>query len=181
MTALRVTAGTLRGRRVPLPGGEVRPTSERARQAYFDIVGPRVQGARFLELFAGSGIFSFEALSRGAGAVVAIDSARANIVAIEKAAAQFGVRLRTVTDDALGGIKRLQGEVFDLVYADPPYAYERYDDLLMTIDAELKLTPGAVVAIEHRRRTEPFSVTLKRLTFSRRAEYGEVWISFFIA
>ena len=180
MSELRVTAGSLRGRRIPVPKGEVRPTSERARQAFFNIVGPRIRDARFLDLFAGSGIFSFEATSRGAAAAVAVDSARRNTEAIAATAKALGVPVKTVTADVLAGIKRLGGEVFDVIYADPPYAYERYDDLLTTIDAEVNLAPDAVVAIEHRRRTEPFTTTPKTLRFSRRAEYGEVWISFFI-
>ncbi|HEX2121169.1 MAG TPA: RsmD family RNA methyltransferase, partial [Thermoanaerobaculia bacterium] len=76
--------------------------------------------------------------------------------------------------------KRLRGEVFDVIYADPPYDYAHYDDLLAAIDAGVTLGEEAVVAIEHRRRTDPFSVTPTRLQPSRRAEYGEVWISFFI-
>ena len=176
---LRITTGTLRGRRVPVPRDEVRPTSERARQAFFNIAGERVHGARFLDLFAGSGIFSFEAVSRGAKESVAVDSSRAHTAAIEKTAKELAAPVRTVTADALAGIKRLGGEVFDVVYADPPYAYERYDDLLMSIDG-LNLAKDAIVAIEHRRRSEPFTVPPNHLTFSRRAEYGEVWISFFI-
>ena len=179
MTSLRITTGALRGRRVPVPRDEVRPTSERARQAFFNIVGDRIGGARFLDLFAGSGIFSFEAISRGAKESVAIDSSRAHTSAIDKTAKDLGVPVRTVTADALAGIKRLGGEVFDVVYADPPYAYDRYDDLLMSIDS-LSLADDARVAVEHRRRSEPFTATPNRLKFSRRAEYGEVWISFFI-
>lgn len=176
---LRITAGTLRGRRIPLPKGEVRPTSERARQAYFDIIGPRIDGARFLDLFAGSGIFSFEALSRGAREAVAVDSSRGQCAAIGKVARELGVPVRTVAADVLSGIKRLAGEVFDVIYADPPYAWERYDDLLMSIDRDLTLAPEAVVAIEHRRRTAPFTIETERVRHVRRAEYGEVWISFF--
>ena len=179
MTALRITAGTLRGRRVPVPRDEVRPTSERARQAFFNIAGARMHGARFLDLFAGSGIFSFEAISRGAKEAVAIDQSRVHTAAIEKTAKDFGVPVRAIAADALAGIKRLGEEVFDVVYADPPYAYDRYDDLLMSIDA-LTLAEDATVAVEHRRRSEPFTVTPRHLKFSRRAEYGEVWISFFI-
>ena len=157
----------------------MRPTSERARQAFFNIVGARIHGTRFLDLFAGSGIFSFEAISRGAKEAVAIDQSRAHTAAIEKTAKDFGVPVRTIAADALMGIKRLGEEVFDVVYADPPYAYDRYDDLLMSIDA-LTLAGDAIVAIEHRRHSEPFTVTPHHLKFSRRAEYGEVWISFFI-
>lgn len=64
-----------------------------------------------------------------------------------------------------------------IVYADPPYDFARYDDLLAVIDA-LPLAPGALVAIEHRRKTELASET-KHLRFTRRAEYGEVWISIY--
>ena len=177
---IRVTAGSLRGRRIPVPKRDVRPTSERARQAYFNIVGGRIDGARFLDLFAGSGIFSFEAVSRGAAEAVAVDSSRQQNLQIDETARELGVAVRTVTADVLGGIKRVGNEVFDLVYADPPYAYEQYDDLLMTLDTHLTLAPAGLVAIEHRRRTEPFTVTTRTLKFDRRAEYGEVWISFFI-
>jgi 16S rRNA (guanine966-N2)-methyltransferase len=178
---IRITAGTLRGRRIPVPPDDVRPTSERARQAFFNIAGPRIHAARFLDLFAGSGIFSFEAVSRGAKESVAIDASRKHTVAIEKAARTLEAPVRAVTADALAGIKRLGGEVFDVVYADPPYAYAQYDELLMTIDQYLTLADEALVAIEHRRRTEPFAASLTKLQFSRRAEYGEVWISFFIS
>jgi 16S rRNA (guanine966-N2)-methyltransferase len=177
---IRITAGALRGRRIPVPADDVRPTSERARQAFFDILGPRVVDARFLDLFAGSGIFSFEAFSRGAKECVAVDASRKHTVAIDKAAKALEAPVRTVTADVLAGIKRLGGDVFDVIYADPPYAYESYDELLMTIDRHLKLADDPVVAIEHRRRTEPFAANPTNLKFSRRAEYGEVWISFFI-
>jgi 16S rRNA (guanine966-N2)-methyltransferase len=177
---IRITAGTLRGRRIPVPPDDVRPTSERARQAFFNIVGERIHGARFLDLFAGSGIFSFEAVSRGAKECVAIDLSRKHTAAIDKTARALEAPIRTVTSDVLAGIKRQGTEVFGLIYADPPYAYTQYDDLLMHID-QLTLADGAIAAIEHRRRTEPFAVSPTKLQFSRRAEYGEVWISFFIA
>jgi len=181
VTSLRITAGTLRGRRISVPGDEVRPTSERARQAFFSIVGASLTDARFLDLFAGSGIFSFEAISRGAKEALAIDKSRAHTAAIERTAQELDAPVRAVTADVLAGIKRLGDQVFDVIYADPPYSYDHYDDLLMSIDANVRLAEDAVVAIEHRRRSEPFTVELQRLRFSRRAEYGEVWISFFIA
>ena len=177
---IRITAGALRGRRIPVPHDLVRPTSERARQAFFDIIGARIQDSRFLDLFAGSGIFSFEAVSRGAREAVAIDGSRRHTADIEKNAKALDVPVRTITADVLAGIKRLGDEVFDVIYADPPYAYDWYDELLMSV-ATLTLAPEAVVAIEHRRRSEPFTEPPTRLRFQRRAEYGEVWISFFIA
>ena len=114
MTSLRITAGALRGRRIAVPKDDVRPTSERARQAYFNIVGERIQGARFLDLFAGSGIFAFEAVSRGAAAGVAVDISRPHTHAIEKAARELSVPVKAIQADALAGIKRLGSAVFDL-------------------------------------------------------------------
>jgi 16S rRNA (guanine966-N2)-methyltransferase len=178
---LRITGGSLRGRRVPVPPGEVRPTSERARQAYFNIVGARIGGARFLDLFAGSGIFSFEAVSRGAQSATAIEQSRRNCALIEALARDFGVDVKPVPADVLSGIKRLGDAVHDLIYADPPYDWPRYDDLLAALDTDAPLAADALVAIEHRRNSEPFTHQPKRLRFLRRAEYGEVWMSFFEA
>ncbi len=181
MATLRITAGTLRGRRIPVPKNDVRPTSERARQAFFDILGERIHDARFLDLFAGSGIFSFEAVSRGAKESVAVDASRQHTAAIEKLARELDAPIRTVAADVFAGIKRLRGEVFDVIYADPPYAYERYEQLLTALDTDVTLASDAIVAIEHRRNTHPFPTGPARLRPLRRAEYSEVWISFFIA
>lgn len=178
---IRITAGALRGRHVPVPKDLVRPTSERARQAFFNIVGSGLRNARFLDLFAGSGIFSFEAVSRGAAEAIAIDKSRQHTAAIEGLALKLDVPVRTITADVMAGIKRLGDQVFDVIYADPPYSYEGYDELLMAIDETVRLAPEALVAIEHRRRSEPFTAIPTRLQFLRRAEYGEVWITFFIA
>ncbi|HSP14608.1 MAG TPA: RsmD family RNA methyltransferase [Thermoanaerobaculia bacterium] len=182
MSSLRITAGTLRGRRIPVPRGDVRPTSERARQAYFNIVGDRIAGASFLDLFAGSGIFSFEAVSRGAASSTAIDRDTAGIA---KQAEDLGVtNIQTIAGDALSALKRLPAERFDLVYADPPYDYDRYGDLLEAIE-KIHLADEAIVAVEHRRRTDLFNRGPRSgdrgLKSLRRAEYGEVWITFFQA
>ncbi|MCU1230626.1 MAG: hypothetical protein JWO97_3510 [Acidobacteria bacterium] len=177
MPALRITAGTLRGRRVPVPLRDVRPTSERARQAFFDIIGTRINGARFLDLFAGSGIFSFEAVSRGAASATAVDQSRKNAAEIERVAAEFHADVKPVVSDALTAARRVDG-TFDVIYADPPYDWDRYDELLGAIDRGYPLDDDAIVAIEHRRNTTPFTAETTRLQFERRAEYGEVWISF---
>ena len=193
MTGLRITAGTLRGRRIAVPPQDVRPTSERARQAFFNIVGPRITGAHFLDLFAGSGIFSFEAVSRGAAEALAVDLSRKNIAAIEKLAMEWDVNVKAVVGDVLQGVPGAQcpvpgknnlgtgnwalGTGFTIVYADPPYDFARYDDLLAVLDG-LSLAPDALVAVEHRRKTELASET-KHLRLLRRAEYGEVWISMY--
>src|SRR5919206_2751366 len=118
MSTLRVTAGALRGRRVPVPPRAVRPTSERARQAYFNIVGERIEGARFLDLFAGSGIFSFEAVSRGAASSTAVEQNKRYAAAIETLAGEWKAPVSVLARDVFKALPKLGR--FDLVYADPP-------------------------------------------------------------
>ena len=176
MSTLRVTGGALRGRRVPVPPGDFRPTSERARQAFFNIVGERIDRAQFLDLFAGSGIFSFEAVSRGAASATAIEHDRRKTESIGRLAEKWDVPVNAVQGEVVATLKRLR-DSFDVVYADPPYDFDGYDDLVEAI-GKLPLSTDALVAVEHRRRTDPFGEA-GRLKPQRRAEYGEVWITFF--
>lgn len=181
MSSLRITAGALRGRRVAVPQKDVRPTSERARQAYFNIVGERLTGAHFLDLFAGSGVFSLEATSRGAASATAVERDKRAAAAIANLAKAWSQPVTVVNDDVLKAIPKL-GDVFDLVYADPPYGFEHYDDLLLALDERLKLRNDAVVVVEHRRLhggQALLPVPLRNLREVRRAEYGDVAMTFF--
>jgi len=146
--------------------------------AFFNIAGPRIEGARFLDLFAGSGVFSFEAVSRGAASSTAIEQDRRSVAAIAQLAKEWNVPVTAIAADVFAEIPRLAGR-FDIVYADPPYSFGRYDDLLAAIDGGVALGAEAIVAIEHQRRTEPFTIETKQLKQVRRAEYGEVWITLF--
>jgi 16S rRNA (guanine966-N2)-methyltransferase len=152
--------------------------------AFFNIAGARIEGARFLDLFAGSGVFSFEAISRGAASAVAIEQDRKAVETIAKLAIEWNVPVTGIAADVFAGIPRLaakvaDGALFDVVYADPPYSFGRYDELLDTIDRQAPLADGALVAIEHQRRSNPFTIECKRLKAARRAEYGEIWITLF--
>ncbi len=187
MAPLRITAGTLRGRRVAVPPDDVRPTSERARQAYFNIVADRIAGAHFLDLFAGSGVFVLEAASRGAASATAVERDRHAAAAIANLAKAWEQPITVVNDDVLAALPRLK-DVFDLVYADPPYGYERYDELLLAIDERLKLRNGALVTLERRRTRggqaprlsgQAGAPVLHNLRETRRADYGEVSLTFF--
>lgn len=179
--ALRITGGTLRGRRVPFSDHDLRPTSERARQAYFNIIGSRIEGASFLDLFAGSGIFALEAISRGATAAVAIDVSKKAGAGIQQLARSLEVPVAVIVADVFAGMKRIElSRDVDLVWADPPYDYPRYDDLLAELDRDPRLHEESVVTVEHRSRTLPFdSRRLTRLELSRTATYGEVSMTFF--
>src|SRR5215212_8363551 len=121
---MRVIAGSYKGRRLQAPPGlATRPTSDRVREALFSILGARVESARVLDLFAGSGALGIEALSRGAAAATFVDNAAPAIRALE-------ANLRDVEADAtvvraevrrfLGGASR-SARQYDLVFLDPPY------------------------------------------------------------
>ncbi len=178
MTSLRITGGSLRGRRVPVPPEQTRPTSERARQAFFNIVGQRIEGARFLDLFAGSGVFSFEAMSRGASSSTAIDQDRKAMATVTRLAAEWSVNVEAMAADVERSLPRLPAP-YDIVYADPPYSFNGYDRLVEAISSCVEPSQESMVAIEHRRRSEPFKAVSGPLKPSRTAEYGEVWITFF--
>lgn len=178
MASLRITGGTLRGRRIPVPPDHTRPTSERARQAFFNIVGERIEGTRFLDLFAGSGVFSFEAVSRGAASATAIDSDRKAMATVSRLAAEWSAPVEAMTAEVERALSRLPGS-YDVIYADPPYDFDGYEKLIEAIGGRVDLSADPLVAVEHRRRSEPFGTVSGPLRAVRRAEYGEVWITFF--
>lgn len=119
MAELRITGGELGGRRIRVPRGGVRPTTDRVREAIFSILGD-VAGARVLDLFCGSGALAIEALSRGAAEATLVDTrpatARRNLEALGLAE-----RARTVRSDAARFLRRAEASSFDLVLCDPPY------------------------------------------------------------
>lgn len=179
MATVRITGGDHRGRKVQLPKQhDLRPTSDRARQAFFNILGPRVSGASFLDLFAGTGIFAFEALSRGAASAVAVDQSRHAARQMSETAKLLGLDLSVICDDVFAALKRLQQTSFDVVYADPPYDFGKYDQLVAAIAERVTLNERALVAIEHRTREIPTSPTAV-LRRSRTAEYGSVSFTLF--
>ncbi len=123
--SLRITGGSMRGRVLHVPAVKgLRPTPAIVREALFSMLGP-LKGARFLDLFAGTGIMSLEALSRGAAAAVAVERHRRLAAELRRRASRLGVegRLRIVAHALPGALtEHLAGEAFDVVFADPPYA-----------------------------------------------------------
>jgi 16S rRNA (guanine966-N2)-methyltransferase len=148
---MRVIAGQFRGRRLLSPADEaIRPTSDRAREALFDILEhgePPVRGARFLDLFCGTGAVGIEACSRGAGDVLLIENAPEALRLAKANLATIGtpphVRLMAADAARLGGAP----QVFDLVFLDPPYR----SGLALPALAGLRagwLAPGARIVVE---------------------------------
>lgn len=182
MTGLRITGGDLRGRAIPTPSHSHRPTSSKARQAFFNMVAPQIRGARFLDLFAGSGAFALEAASRGAAFALAVDTERRAMVTLAELAGRWAVPVHTLCMDALRAIKILgeKNEPFGVVYADPPYDYPHYHELLQSIDRDLPLEADAVIGMEHRQKENWVEGReLHRIRVRKTSKYGEVAITTF--
>ncbi|MGE0440722.1 MAG: 16S rRNA (guanine(966)-N(2))-methyltransferase RsmD [Gemmatimonadales bacterium] len=143
----RIVAGEFGGRRLVVPADRrVRPTADRVREAWFSIVGPRVDGARVVDLFAGSGALGLEALSRGAASAALVDVNPASVAAIKANVASLGVadRARVVRQDVFRFLDR--SEPVDLAFADPPYGL----GLAPRLAARFREAPfAALLGVEH--------------------------------
>ena len=137
---MRVVAGTARGRRLQAPpDGEVRPTSDRVREAIFDMLGSLggVEGATVVDLFAGTGALGLEALSRGATAATFVDDDHVALESVKVNLVTTGLyaRATVVQADVLTWLN--QAPSFDLAFADPPYAFGEWPALLALLHADL--------------------------------------------
>ncbi len=155
---MRVVAGELRSRRLhTVAGRETRPTSDRARAGLFDWLGPSyVDGARVLDLYAGTGALGIEALSRGAREAVFVERARGALKVLRRNLDELGLddRARVVEADLERGLRALSAKLgrFDLVLADPPYESDARAKLLADEALSRVLEPEAVVLIERSAR-----------------------------
>ena len=175
-------AGSAGGRRLrSLPGLEVRPTLDRVRQAVFSSLGEAVMGARFLDLFAGTGAVGIEALSRGARSAVFVDSSRRCCEVLRRNLEDCGLdgRARVIESDweiALGELRR-PGELFDIAYIDPPYS-RAGEEPILEATAGL-LAPEGCLLFEHLLRNTPPERAGNRIR-GRIAPYGQTAITWYV-
>lgn len=155
---MRVSAGTLRGRRLET-AAEVRPTSERARSGLFDWIGPRIEGAEVLDLFAGSGALGIEALSRGARSAVFVESQRRVAAQLRRnlGALDLEAYARLRVQDVLRSLAPLAraGARFDFVLADPPYSAGWPERLAKRPELLDILDPEGALIFERSKRETP--------------------------
>ncbi len=175
---MRVIAGSLKGRRLKTPTWDgVRPTSDKLRETLFNILAPRIGGARVLDGYAGTGAIGIEALSRGAAHVTFVESdGRAQALVAENLS-HCGVTdgyviIRASVSRALGD---LGAEPFDIMVFDPPYD-ERVDDVLAA--AGERLAPNGVLVFEHARRRMSLE-RLGRLQRTRDVTSGDSALAFY--
>ncbi|MGC2637296.1 MAG: 16S rRNA (guanine(966)-N(2))-methyltransferase RsmD [Acidobacteriaceae bacterium] len=159
---MRVIAGEYRSRILQAPRGlDTRPTSDRLRETLFNVLAPRVQGAIFIDLYAGSGAVGVEALSRGAGESIFVEHAAAAMKVIRANLASLGIRGNYALEprSVEGALERLaeQGRTADIVFLDPPYAQAAaYEATLGLLGGSCRrvLAEGAVVIAEHEKRRD---------------------------
>ena len=145
---LPIVAGKWRGRLLPVADVQgLRPTPERVRETLFNWLQPNIEGARCLDLYAGTGALGFEALSRGAGEVIFVELSPVAVAALRKAEYVLHADDSIIhADDAIHFLESHDEAPFDIVFLDPPFDNAPLDDLCRLLEAEV--VDGALIYIE---------------------------------
>jgi len=180
---MRIVGGLYKSRQINMPKGvEIRPTQDKVREAIFNILGD-VSEKTVLELFAGSGAFGIEAISRGAKSVTFVDNNFRCIHTIRDNLEMLGVdssKYNIIKADALMAPSRLaaDGRKFDIVFLDPPYYKDMAKKCLIKIGYYDILSPIALVLAEHFKK-DVLDAQLKGLLFVDERRYGDTLITIF--
>lgn len=164
---MRIVGGQYKGRQISAPDGRnTRPTSDRAREAIFNVLAhadwaPEFEGARVMDVFAGSGALGFEALSRGAGFCLFVETDEAARGAIRDTVESFGLfgttRIHRRDATQLGPRPGSQAEAFDLVFLDPPYHKGLGERALEALIAGNWLAENAIIVFERAADEDDFA------------------------
>jgi 16S rRNA (guanine(966)-N(2))-methyltransferase RsmD len=185
---MRVIAGQFRSRPLAAPKGlDTRPTSDRLRETLFNVLAPRVAGAVFLDLYAGSGAVGIEALSRGAQETIFVENAEPALRAIRANLSALSIRGAYALEarNAAAALKRLTsaGKKATLVFLDPPYsATAEYESTLNLLGGEYQslLAPDAIVIAEHLKKLD-LAPSYRALNRYRALKQGDSILSFYSA
>lgn len=180
---MRVIAGKARGRRLKVPKVRtLRPTADRVKEALFNILPHDLSGCKVLDLFAGTGNLSAEALSRGAAETVLVDISPEAGRAIRENLRLLGLseRSKVWVGPVFRSIRLLskRGEAFDLIFLDPPYEKNLVGKTLRAIDQAGLLREGAILVAEHSVR-ETVAESYGTLILNDQRRYGTTLLSFF--
>ena len=179
---MRVIAGVAKGRRLlPVPGEGTRPITDRVKESLFDILGGDIEGARLLDLFAGTGSVGIEALSRGAERVVFVDNARKAIETLRRNLQATGLTegAEVVQGDAFRFLEReTGGQSYHYVYVAPPQYRDIWAKALLALDAGALVAPDGIVIVQiHPKEYHPVETRRLRQTDERR--YGSTLLLFY--
>lgn len=181
---MRITGGQVRGRRLAsLRGLDIRPTSDRVREAIFNLIGQDVTGLKVLDLFAGTGSLGIEALSRGALQSLFLDNSAQSLKLIKKNLILCGYEPlgSILKKDLMRGLPWKLSQVkkkFDLVFMDPPYGKKLIPPLLKELaDREILVSPSVVVAESS--KIDSLPVRMRKLQLVNNRTYGETKINIY--
>jgi len=180
--SVRVISGTAKGSRLRVPRGlAVRPTPGRAKEGLFNIIGERVTDCRFLDLYAGSGAVGIEALSRGAAEAVFVEKRPRVAVVIRRnlIRTKLAEHARVVVTDVGDALEKLRkkGELFDIIFADPPYNQKNACEILQVIANKEVLADDGLVIWEYASRAGP-PEKIGNMMCSKEVCYGDTAFAF---
>ncbi|UCE66915.1 MAG: 16S rRNA (guanine(966)-N(2))-methyltransferase RsmD [Candidatus Zixiibacteriota bacterium] len=173
---MRITGGRLKGRRIAVPGGgDVRPSTDKLREAVFSIIGDDILGAKIADLFCGSGALGIEALSRGADYALFVDSSRRNISNLRKNLEKLGIMENSdlkVMDALKIRPKRMKN--YSIVFADPPYN-RGLGERLISLFCLPKFEWYGILVLEHE---SDWIYKGQEMEILNRKAYGDMAVSF---
>lgn len=180
---VRVVSGICKGRPLKaVPGNSTRPTTDKVKEAIFNMIGPYFDGGIGLDLFAGSGGLGLEALSRGLDKVIFIDREAKAIQIIHEniKACKFEDKTEVYRNDAERAIKALikRGISFDYIFLDPPYKNAQLISLMEKIDEQNLIKTGGIVVCEHSVDVD-LPETVGRFTQKKHEKYGIIAVTIF--
>ncbi|MFN7250961.1 MAG: 16S rRNA (guanine(966)-N(2))-methyltransferase RsmD [Anaerobacillus sp.] len=180
---MRVISGTCKGRPLkPVPGQTTRPTTDKVKEAIFNIIGPFFEGGQGLDLYAGSGGLGIEALSRGMEKMVFVDQnpKAIEVVKLNLSACRFEGNAELYRNDAKRALKAVvKREIkFDVIFLDPPYAKQRLEEEIAFIAENELLSEGGIIVTEHDASIH-LGQSIEGMICTRREKYGDTGISIY--
>jgi 16S rRNA (guanine966-N2)-methyltransferase len=182
---MRIIAGKFRSRQLKsLKGLALRPTSDMLRETLFNILGPRVEGSRFLDLFAGTGAVGIEAISRRAISTVFVENHPAAVRLIRENLASLEIKsgariIAAAVAPALAKLEKEHAAVFDFIFLDPPYANEKdYESTLCGFENSSLVAESTIVIAEHHKSFEPLA-SVGQFERVRILRQGDAALSFY--
>ena len=179
---MRIIGGEARGRPIRLPAGcRIRPTADRVKESLFNILHT-VEGAYFLDIYAGCGNVGLEALSRGARGSVFVEKDLRLVDAIRENLRLLGFEGQgeVIATGAEQGLRRLEkrGERFDILFADPPYDEGFLPEILMCLEGAELLAENGMIVLQHSVREDPKESLPQTLVMTDQRRYGDTLLSF---
>lgn len=177
---MRIIAGRFRGRRLSsFKADHIRPTTDRVKESIFNKLQGYVDGARVLDLFAGTGNLTCESVSRGAASVDSVELSKKSIAIIRENLKLLGIEdeVRVICDDVLKYLPRYAGPPYDLILADPPFTEKLAHSVLEALAKSAAVGPDTVIMIEsssHEKVLEHY----EGLERTDERDYGDKRVSF---